>query len=107
MRELEFYGGNILQPIIKYIQAITFSGKYFFFLLINVASSAICTMAMLKINYWPSNTNTEGLRENCDKLCFSELPQNFLRLAVAIFLIKKTSKSVKLYQLTYLMQSKN
>ena len=52
-----------------------------------------------KTNHWPYNTNTEGLIENFNKLCFKELPQNILRLVVSIFFSQKSSKCAKLSQL--------
>ena len=39
MRQLNFCGGNNLQPIIKYIETATFLAKYFYYLLINVGRS--------------------------------------------------------------------
>lgn len=47
-----------------------------------------------KIDYWHSDTNTEGLRENVSKLFFIELSQNTLRLI---------RKCVENSQLTHLM----
>ena len=44
-----------------------------------------------KTNHLPFNTITEGFRENFNKLCFIELSQNILRVAVVISLVKKVA----------------
>ena len=51
-----------------------------------------------KINYWPYNTNTEGLR-----IRFYRIVSEILRLIVAIFLFQESSKCAKLSQLKDLM----
>ena len=61
----------------KNIMTTNFLAKYFSYLLIKVSGSAIYTNAMPQANYWPYNTNTEGLRENFNKLSFIGLFQNF------------------------------
>ena len=56
-----------------------------------------------KRNYWPYNTNTEGLREIINKLCSIELSQSIFRLVVAIFFNQKSSNCAKRSHLTHLM----
>ena len=56
-----------------------------------------------KRNYWPYNTNTEGLREIINKLCSIELSQSIFRLVVAIFFSQKSSNCAKRSHLTHLM----
>ena len=45
----------------------------------------------------------EGLREKFKTLCFIELSQNLLQLAVATFFSQKSSKYAKLSKLSQLM----